>query len=48
MKKKFDDTNLLTVPAESLPKEVEDKVKSIEHVKDAEVEITLIHHGAKT
>jgi metal-sulfur cluster biosynthetic enzyme len=24
-----------------LPKEVEDKVKSIEHVKDAEVEITF-------
>jgi FeS assembly SUF system protein len=27
--------------AESLPREVEDKVKSIEHVKDAEVEITF-------
>ena len=27
--------------AESLPKEVEDKIKSIEHVKDAEVEITF-------
>lgn len=27
--------------AESLPKEVEDKVRSIEHVKDAEVEITF-------
>ena len=27
--------------AESLPKEVEDKVKSIEEVKDAEVEITF-------
>ena len=35
----------LTTPncpvAESLPREVEDKVKSIEHVKDAEVEITF-------
>ena len=27
--------------AESLPREVEEKVKSIEHVKDAEVEITF-------
>ena len=27
--------------AESLPKEVEDKVKSIDEVKDAEVEITF-------
>ena len=27
--------------AESLPKEVEDKVKSLENVKDAEVEITF-------
>jgi FeS assembly SUF system protein len=27
--------------AESLPKEVEDKIKAIEHVKDAEVEITF-------
>ena len=27
--------------AESLPKEVEDKVKSIDQVKDAEVEITF-------
>ena len=27
--------------AESLPKEVEEKVKSIEYVKDAEVEITF-------
>jgi len=27
--------------AESLPKEVEDKVKSIDDVKDAEVEITI-------
>jgi len=27
--------------AESLPKEVEDKVKGIEHVKDVEVEITF-------
>jgi FeS assembly SUF system protein len=27
--------------AESLPKEVEDKVKSIDNVKDAEVEITF-------
>ena len=27
--------------AESLPKEVEDKVKSLEEVKDAEVEITF-------
>jgi FeS assembly SUF system protein len=27
--------------AESLPREVEDKVKGIEHVKDAEVEITF-------
>ena len=35
----------LTTPncpvAESLPREVEEKVKSIEHVKDAEVEITF-------
>jgi metal-sulfur cluster biosynthetic enzyme len=46
---KIDDTNLSNCPvAESLPREVEEKVKSIEHVKDAEVEITLIHHGAKT
>ena len=27
--------------AESLPREVEEKVKSIEHIKDAEVEITF-------
>ncbi len=27
--------------AESLPKEVEDKVKSLEHINDAEVEITF-------
>jgi metal-sulfur cluster biosynthetic enzyme len=27
--------------AESLPKEVEDKVKSLDEVKDAEVEITF-------
>jgi FeS assembly SUF system protein len=27
--------------AESLPREVEEKIKSIEHVKDAEVEITF-------
>ena len=27
--------------AESLPREVEEKVRSIEHVKDAEVEITF-------
>ena len=27
--------------AESLPREVEEKIKSIEHIKDAEVEITF-------
>ena len=27
--------------AESLPREVEEKIKSIEHVKDADVEITF-------
>lgn len=27
--------------AESLPKEVEDKVKAVEHIKDVEVEITF-------
>ena len=46
-----DDKNRITVNmtltspncpvAESLPKEVEDKVKSIDEVKDAEVEITF-------
>jgi metal-sulfur cluster biosynthetic enzyme len=34
--------------AESLPREVEEKVKTVEHVKDAEVEITLTRLGAKT
>jgi metal-sulfur cluster biosynthetic enzyme len=33
--------------AESLPREVEEKVKTVEHV-DAEVEITLTRLGAKT
>jgi len=33
--------------AESLPKEVEDKVKSIDEVKDAEVEITFDPPGQK-
>jgi metal-sulfur cluster biosynthetic enzyme len=34
--------------AESLPREVEEKVKTVEHVKDAEVEITFDPPGAKT
>jgi metal-sulfur cluster biosynthetic enzyme len=37
--------NLMTLThrpvAESLPREVEEKVKTVEHVKDAEVEITF-------
>jgi metal-sulfur cluster biosynthetic enzyme len=43
MKWKPDDLTSINCPvAESLPREVEDKVKSIASVKDAEVEITLI------
>jgi metal-sulfur cluster biosynthetic enzyme len=43
-----DDLTSLNCPvAESLPREVEDKVKSIASVKDAEVEITLIRLGVK-
>ncbi len=41
----------LTTPncpvAESLPMEVEEKVKSMDEVKDCEVEITLTRHGTR-
>ena len=41
----------LTTPncpvAETLPLEVEEKIKSIDAVKDAEVEITFTPHGPK-
>lgn len=41
----------LTTPncpvAETLPVEVEEKVKSIDEVKGAEVEITFVHLGVK-